>query len=113
MKHLNQDWVYQLYVKEQITSNMNYKLGSRGPDVRQVQSRLGALVTGVFDTDTHRRVVAFQQQNGLDVSGIVCDKTWLALFPPPPAPQVQEVIVEPTPEPTEEPTTEIPTTKKK
>lgn len=111
MKHLNQDWIFQLYVQEQIKPNMNYKIGSRGPDIRQIQSRVGALVTGVFDTDTHRRVVAFQQQNGLEISGVVCSKTWDALFPPPP--QIQEVVAEPTPEPTEEPTTEISTTKKK
>ncbi|MBR3019697.1 MAG: peptidoglycan-binding protein [Clostridia bacterium] len=51
------------------------RIDQSGSDVKKVQTDLKALgypvsVTGEYDTDTHNAVVAFQQRNGLVISGI-------------------------------------------
>ncbi|MBR5111204.1 MAG: peptidoglycan-binding protein [Clostridia bacterium] len=51
------------------------RIDQTGSDVKKVQTDLKALgypvsVTGEYDTDTHNAVVAFQQRNGLVISGI-------------------------------------------
>ena len=51
------------------------RIDQSGEGVRQVQTDLKALgypvtVNGTYDTDTHNAVVAFQQRNGLVISGI-------------------------------------------
>ena len=51
------------------------RIDNTGDGVRQVQSDLKALgypvtVNGTYDVDTHNAVVAFQQRNGLVISGI-------------------------------------------
>ena len=51
------------------------RIDQSGDGVRQVQTDLKALgypvsVNGTYDTDTHNAVVAFQQRNGLVISGI-------------------------------------------
>ena len=51
------------------------RIDQSGDGVRKLQSDLKALgypiaVNGTFDTDTHNAVVAFQQRNGLVISGI-------------------------------------------
>ncbi len=59
--------------------------GSVGPEVEDVQHRLGALglpwegEAGVFDVATEAAVRAFQQQRGLIADGIVGPETWQAL----------------------------------
>src|SRR5438874_6829039 len=61
--------------------------GDRGQPVADVQRRLAALglppsdkeLTGVFGPDTRVRVMAFQQDRGLSVDGIVGDETWRQL----------------------------------
>lgn len=58
--------------------------GSRGPDVSQLQQRLnelgGALdVDGRFGPLTEAAVMGFQRKHGLASTGIVDDKTWVAL----------------------------------
>lgn len=51
------------------------------PNVRVLQQRLGiAPVDGQFGGQTEAAVMAFQRQHGLEVDGIVGDKTWAALF---------------------------------
>ena len=63
------------------------KLGDRGKEVLDVQSRLSSLgydvgtdgVDGLFGTDTRMAVMCFQQQNGLLVDGIVAGNTWQEL----------------------------------
>ena len=57
---------------------LNYatlRIDDSGDGVRQLQTDLKALgypvtVNGTYDTDTHNAVVAFQQRNGLVISGI-------------------------------------------
>ncbi len=63
------------------------KLGDRGKEVLDVQSRLCGLgydvgtdgVDGFFGPDTQAAILAFQQANGLLVDGIVADNTWQEL----------------------------------
>lgn len=61
--------------------------GSRGPEVRKLQTLLngsGVLrpralsPDGVFGSQTHAAVVAFQKKKGLSADGIVGPKTWAA-----------------------------------
>lgn len=61
---------------------MLIKRGSSGAVVRQIQERVGALITGVWDTATQRKVLEFQKQNGLHQTAEVNDETYNALFPP-------------------------------
>ena len=62
------------------------KSGSKGDTVRQVQEELIAMgyleageADGIFGPKTEKAVLAFQQENGLDATGIVGDGTWNAL----------------------------------
>ena len=60
---------------------MTLKLGSRGNEVKEVQSLLGGLtVDGIFGKKTEAAVRAFQAANGLKVDGIVGKETWAALL---------------------------------
>lgn len=61
-------------------------LGSAGPEVQDVQRRLGGVglactddPPGEFGEDTRRAVRVFQQQRGLAADGVVGDETWAAL----------------------------------
>jgi peptidoglycan hydrolase-like protein with peptidoglycan-binding domain len=60
---------------------MVYARGSRGNVVRQIQARVGAQITGVWDTATARRVATFQEANNLKVTGEVDENTYAILFP--------------------------------
>ncbi|MHB8857938.1 MAG: N-acetylmuramoyl-L-alanine amidase [Thermoleophilia bacterium] len=63
------------------------KLGDRGKEVLDVQSRLCSLgydvgtdgVDGYFGEDTRSAVLTFQQASGLVADGIVADNTWCEL----------------------------------
>ena len=61
------------------------KMGSRGSEVRQIQTRLinwgymGGKVDGIFGTKTREGVKYFQRKNGLAVDGIAGKKTLAAL----------------------------------
>ena len=68
---------------------MLIRRGSSGAVVRQIQERVGAMVTGVWDTATQRKVLAFQKQNGLHQTAEVNDETYNALFPPKVKPKAQ------------------------
>jgi peptidoglycan hydrolase-like protein with peptidoglycan-binding domain len=63
------------------------KMGSKGNDVKAVQSRLILLdylndkADGIFGKLTHRAVVAFQYDEGIEVDGIVGPVTYGRLFP--------------------------------
>lgn len=63
-----------------------YLLGSRGPEVRQIQQRLSELrlysgaLDGIFGGGTDGAVRTFQQANGLTADGKVGPQTWGALF---------------------------------
>lgn len=52
------------------------KNGSKGADVRTLQSILNLLVDGIFGPITEEAVKAFQKENGLTADGIVGPKTW-------------------------------------
>ena len=56
------------------------KKGSRGDDVRAVQTALHCYPDGVFGDLTAEAVREFQRERGLAVDGIVGRATWAALF---------------------------------
>jgi hypothetical protein len=68
-----------------ITTTM-YRVGSRGPEVKQIQERLnmqvhaGLVPDGIFGPKTASAVQQFQQFEQLTVDGIVGPCTWAALF---------------------------------
>lgn len=68
---------------------MILKRGSKGNDVKTLQTMLGNLdVDGIFGRKTEAAVKAFQAAKGLKVDGIVGAKTWAALTGETPAPAV-------------------------
>ncbi|WP_346290068.1 peptidoglycan-binding domain-containing protein [Sphaerothrix gracilis] len=66
------------------------RLGSRGAEVRQLQTQLQQLgyrpgpVDGRYEQLTHTAVLAFQRDRGLKADGIVGANTWAALTKAPP-----------------------------
>ncbi len=58
---------------------MLLKLGSKGQDVKELQSALGLKPSGVFDQETKEAVETYQRENGLMVDGIVGSQTLGAL----------------------------------
>ena len=64
-----------------------YQRGSKGEEVKQIQTGLKELdyyrgpIDGDFGGGTEAAVKAFQKTEGLTPDGIVGDKTWKALFP--------------------------------
>ena len=58
------------------------KKGSRGDDVKAVQTALHCYPDGIFGDLTDEAVREFQELHGLGVDGIVGRLTWDALFPP-------------------------------
>ncbi len=70
------------------SSTPTLREGSRGPAVRELQSKLQAAgfnpggVDGVFGPKTRAAVVAFQRAQGISVDGIVGPQTWGRLTRP-------------------------------
>lgn len=60
---------------------MNYKKGSRGEIVRQIQKALHLYPDGIFGPLTEERVKQFQNEHGLKVDGIVGPTTLALLIP--------------------------------
>ena len=58
---------------------MLLKEGSKGQEVRELQQALGVAVTGIFDAVTKEAVIAYQQEHGLMVDGLVGDQTLRAI----------------------------------
>ncbi len=64
-----------------------YQVGSKGPEVSQIQAQLQKLglylgpIDGIYGGGTAAAVRAFQQAQGLAVDGAVGPNTWAALFP--------------------------------
>lgn len=52
------------------------KIGSKGEDVKKLQSYLNLYVDGIFGKITEESVKQFQKDNGLVSDGIVGNKTW-------------------------------------
>ena len=59
---------------------MLLKLGSKGEDVKKLQTRLGLKADGDFGKGTESAVIKFQKDNGLKADGVVGDGTWSKLF---------------------------------
>lgn len=59
---------------------MLLKKGSKGEEVKRLQSFLGCKADGMFGDETARLVQAWQEEHGLVADGIVGDKTWNAMF---------------------------------
>ena len=63
-----------------------YRRGSTGTEVQKIQAQLKELglyngdVDGIFGGGTESAVKNFQQQNGLEVDGIIGEETWKKLF---------------------------------
>lgn len=55
------------------------RLGSRGADVRYLQTKLRLTADGIFGTKTRNAVIAFQRSKGLTADGVVGPRTWAAL----------------------------------
>lgn len=55
------------------------KLGSKGTDVKTLQTKLNLVADGIFGPITEEAVKEFQKANGLTVDGIVGPKTWAKL----------------------------------
>ena len=71
------------------------KLGDRGKEVLDVQSRLCSLgydvgtdgVDGYFGEDTKSGILLFQQDSGLIADGVVAENTWCCLLYTSPSPR--------------------------
>ncbi|HNU80862.1 MAG TPA: peptidoglycan-binding protein, partial [Bacillota bacterium] len=81
-------WVYSNYITSQISSEAGailLKWGSRGSEVREVQTRLKnrgfykGNVDGIYGWRTANAVKAFQRKHGLKADGIVGNATAKAL----------------------------------
>jgi putative chitinase len=71
---------------------MLLKVGSKGDDVKKLQTKLGLSADGSFGPGTESAVKKFQSTNGLTADGIVGESTWSKLFG-------TTVITEPAPAP--------------
>jgi len=60
---------------------MLLKVGSKGDDVKKLQTKLGTTADGVFGPGTEKLVKEWQTKNGLAADGIVGDGTWGKMFP--------------------------------
>lgn len=58
------------------------KKGSKGPQVRQLQGKLGVHVDGDFGDNTEKAVKAYQSAHGLRATGIVDDALWTKIVGP-------------------------------
>jgi len=59
---------------------MLLKVGSKGDDVKKLQSKLGLGADGVFGPGTAAAVKKWQADNGLTADGVVGDGTWGKMF---------------------------------
>lgn len=59
---------------------MLLKKGSKGEEIKQLQSKLGLGADGVFGSGTEAAVKKWQVDNGLTADGIVGEGTWAKMF---------------------------------
>ena len=69
------------------------KRGSRGSEVKTLQSKLNLLADGIFGPLTEEAVKEFQKSKGLTVDGVVGARTWAALGVSPNRRNVDEIIL--------------------
>ncbi len=55
---------------------MRLDLGDKGPQVTELQTKLGVEATGTFDNTTRIAVIGLQLSNGLPAHGAVNDLEW-------------------------------------
>lgn len=60
---------------------MLLKKGSKGEEVKKLQTKLGIVPDGDFGPGTESKVKEWQRLNGLTVDGVVGEETWKKLFP--------------------------------
>jgi putative chitinase len=60
---------------------MLLKVGSKGDNVKKLQTKLGTTADGAFGPGTEKLVKEWQSKNGLTADGIVGDGTWKKMFP--------------------------------
>ena len=65
-----------LYKYTKLEKMQTLKFGSKGEDVKKLQSYLNLCVDGIFGKMTEESVKQFQKDNGLVSDGIVGAKTW-------------------------------------
>lgn len=51
----------------------------RGPDVAEVQKKVGATIDGIYGPKTEARVKLIQENNGIEPTGVVGPSTWALL----------------------------------
>ena len=59
---------------------MLLKNGSKGEDVKRLQTKLGLTADGLFGPGTEKAVKQWQSTNGLTADGVVGDGTWSKMF---------------------------------
>lgn len=69
------------------------KKGSKGEEVKTLQSKLNLIADGIFGPITEEAVKAFQKANGLTADGIVGLNTWAKLGVPSNKRNINEIIV--------------------
>lgn len=69
------------------------KKGSKGEEVKTLQSKLNLIADGIFGPLTEEAVKAFQKANGLTADGIVGPNTWTKLGIPSNKRNINEIIV--------------------
>lgn len=67
--------------------------GSKGAEVKALQTKLNLVADGIFGPLTEEAVMAFQRANGLTPDGIVGPKTWAALGVAGTSRKITEIIV--------------------
>jgi putative chitinase len=71
---------------------MLLKNGSKGEEVKQLQTKLGLAADGIFGNGTEAKVKEWQAANGLTADGIVGDATWSKMFGSTPTPVAATAI---------------------
>ena len=74
---------------------MLLKVGSKGDDVKKLQTKLGLTADGSFGPNTEKKVKEWQQANGLTADGIVGDGTWSKMFGSTPQVVKEDVVITP------------------
>jgi putative chitinase len=71
---------------------MLLKVGSKGEEVKQLQTKLGLTSDGSFGPGTEKAVKEWQTKNGLTADGIIGDKSWAKMFGT--TEEIKEVVTE-------------------
>ena len=72
---------------------MLLKIGSKGEEVKQLQSKLGLTADGIFGSGTVAKVKEWQAANGLTADGIVGDGTRSKMFGQAPQPIKEDIVI--------------------